>query len=334
MNQRSVYTASSMLNQEFFIINIVFVNVHIIIFNLVQNKGWFYIMKRLSPGITGVLWMVSSSILFSFMAVFVRYANSFYNLSGWKTSEMRFAVCIMIILVLSLSKKYPLKFVNCSWLASRGIFGGAAVCIFFYTINKIGMAKATVLTFTYPLWAAVLSPLLFKKPVSIGIWIAIIAASIGLYLIVIPPEGIDSISLMDLLALFAGLLSGWAILSIKKLHETDSSRAILFSQCLFGLMFAIVPSAKEGYSFPAGAWGMLVLIGVVAAAAQLQMTHAYKFVGAAEGSLISILNPVLNVFLGVIFFKEPLTLRMFFGCAIVFACCVYAAIPGGYEREC
>ncbi len=278
--------------------------------------------------------MVSSSILFSFMAVFVRYANSHYSLSGWKTSEMRFAVCILVILGLSLSRKYPLKFVNYSWLASRGIFGGVAVCIFFYAINKIGMAKATVLTFTYPLWAAMLSPLVFRKPVSTGLWIAIIAASIGLYLIVIPPEGIVSISAMDLLALFAGLLSGWAILSIKKLHETDSSRAILFSQCLFGLMFAIVPSYGEGYSFPPGAWGMLILIGIVAAVAQLQMTHAYKFVGAAEGSLISILNPVLNVFLGVIFFKETLTLRMFIGCAIVFACCIYAAIPGEYESEC
>ena len=290
--------------------------------------------KRLSPELTGALWMVSSSILFSFMAVFVRYANSRYSLSGWKTSEIRFAVCILVILGLSLSKKYPLKFVNYSWLASRGFFGGVAVCIFFYAINKIGMARATVLTFTYPIWAAMLSPLVFKKPVSLGLWIAIITAIIGLYLIVIPPEGIVSISAIDILALFAGLLSGWAILSIKKLHETDSSRAILFSQCLFGLMFAIVPSYKEGYSFPIEAWAILILIGVIAAVAQLQMTHAYKFVGATEGSLISILNPVLNVFLGVIIFKEPLTLRASFGCAIVLTCCLYAAIPGRYEREC
>jgi drug/metabolite transporter (DMT)-like permease len=290
--------------------------------------------KRLSPEISGAVWMISSSILFSIMAVFVRYANSQYSLSGWKTSEIRFAVCILVIFCLSLSKKYPLRFVNYSWLASRGIFGGVAVCIFFYAINKIGMAKATVLTFTYPIWAAMLSPLIFKKPVSMGLWIAIITAFIGLYLIVIPSEGILSISAMDLLALFAGLLSGWAILSIKKLHETDSSRAILFSQCLFGLMFAIVPSYSEGYSFPVEAWAILILIGIIAAVAQLQMTHAYKFVGAIEGSLISILNPVLNVFLGVIFFKEPLTIRASLGCAIVLICCLYAAIPGKYEMEC
>lgn len=290
--------------------------------------------KRLSSEAKGILWMVSSSILFSIMAVLVRYANSSYYLSGWKTSEIRFTVCIILISALAFSRKYPLRFVNRSWLASRGIFGGAAVCIFFFSINKIGMAKATVLTFTYPLWAAALSPLVFKKPVSKGLWIAIITAFVGLCLIVIPRGGITSVSAMDMLALFGGLLSGWAILSIKKLHETDSSRAILFSQCFFGLMFAIVPSFREGYSFPAGAWAVLVLIGLVAAAAQLQMTHAYKYVGAAEGSLISILNPVLNVFLGVVFFKEPLTLRVVTGCVIVMICCLYAAVPGRYEMEC
>lgn len=277
--------------------------------------------------------MVSSSILFSIMAACVRYANTQYGLSGWKTSEIRFAVCIIIILALTLSKKYPLRFVNYSWLASRGIFGGIAVCIFFYSINKIGMAKATVLTFTYPIWAALLSPLIFNKTTSKGLWLAIIAAIIGLYLIVIPSNGFMSISPWDLLALFAGLLSGWAILSIKKLHETDSSRAILFSQCIFGLAFAFFPASREGYSFSHQAWIILVAIGVLAATAQLQMTHAYKFVGAVQGSLISILNPVMNVFWGIALFNEPLTKRTLIGCTIVIACCIYAAIPQKIELE-
>lgn len=278
--------------------------------------------------------MVSSSILFSVMAVCVRYANSQYELSGWKTSEMRFAVGIVVILLLSISKKYPLRFFNLSWLASRGIFGGIAVCIFFFSINKIGMAKATVLTFTYPVWAALLSPFIFDKPISKGMWVAVIAALIGLYMIVIPSGGIESISAWDLLALFAGLLSGWAILSIKKLHETDSSRAILFSQCFFGLIFAFIPASREGYTFSALSWVILLIIGLLAVTAQLQMTHAYKFVGAVEGSLISILNPVINVFLGVLLFKEPLTLRIILGCIIVMTSCLYAAIPEKYETEC
>jgi len=289
--------------------------------------------NRISSAATGAMWMISSSVLFSIMAVCVKYANTNYYLSGWKTSEMRFAICILIILLLSLSRKFPLRFVNYTWLASRGIFGGIAVCIFFYSINKIGMAKATVLTFTYPIWAALLSPLIFKKPISKGLWIAVITAFAGLYLIVIPSTGIQSISIWDMLALFAGILSGWAILSIKKLHETDSSRAILFSQCVFGFAFAFVPSVHEGYSFSAGAWAILISVGVLAATAQLQMTHAYKFVGAVEGSLISVLNPVLNVILGMILFKEPVNLRNFIGCILVIACCIYAAIPERIELE-
>jgi len=70
----------------------------------------------------------------------------------------------------------------------------------------------------------------------------------------------------------------------------------------------------------------LLTIGLLATIAQLQMTHAYKFVGATEGSLLCMLTPVINVLLGVIFFHEPVTVRMFIGCVIVLSCCTYAAI--------
>ena len=110
----------------------------------------------------------------------------------------------------------------------------------------------------------------------------------GLYLIIVPSQGLGAISWMDLLALFGGLLAGWAILSIKKLHETDTSRAILFSQCFFGLMIVASPAQSGGYSFTMIAWITLFAIGLLATIAQLQMTYAYKFIGATEGSLLCI----------------------------------------------
>ena len=68
-------------------------------------------------------------------------------------------------------------------------------------------------------------------------------------------------------------------------------------------------------------------MGLLAAVAQLQMTYAYKFIGATEGSLLSMLTPAMNVPLGLIFFHEPLTTRSLIGCIIVLVSCAYAAIP-------
>ena len=71
----------------------------------------------------------------------------------------------------------------------------------------------------------------------------------------------------------------------------------------------------------------MLAVGLLAAVAQLQMTHAYKFIGATEGSLLSMLTPVLNVALGLFFFHEPVTTRSLVGCVIVLAGCAYAAVP-------
>jgi len=283
-------------------------------------------MKALSPALQGALWMISSAIFFSLMSVLVRIAAETQGISSWKTAELRFFISMVLVVALSFWLRDPLRFVNRPWLISRGLFGGAAATIFFYSITQIGIAKATIFTYTYPIWAGLLAPFLLKDRIKIGVWAAVSVAFGGLYLIIVPSEGLGAISWMDLLALSGGLLSGWAILSIKKLHETDTSRAILFSQCFFGLIIVEAPALPQGYSFTPIVWITLLAIGLLATIAQLQMTHAYKFIGATEGSLLCMLTPVINVLMGMVFFHEPVTLRALFGCAIVLSSCSYAAV--------
>jgi drug/metabolite transporter (DMT)-like permease len=282
--------------------------------------------KPLSKALQGVLWMVSSAIFFSLMSVLVRFAAETQGISSWKTAEFRFLISLVLVLVISAWLHDPLSFVNRPWLVSRGLFGGAAASIYFYSITQIGIAKATILTYTYPIWAGLLAPFLLKDCINTGVWAAIAAAFSGLYLIIVPSEGLGAISWMDLLALSGGLISGWAVLSIKKLHETDTSRAILFSQCFFGLIIVAAPAQPDGYAFPMTVWIILLAIGLLATVAQLQMTHAYKFIGATEGSLLCMLTPVINVIFGMIFFHETITMRSLAGCFIVLVSCAYAAI--------
>ena len=282
--------------------------------------------KPLSPALQGALWMISSAVVFSLMSVLVRIAAETQGVSAWKTAEFRFFISMVLVVALSFWLRDPLRFVNRPWLVSRGLFGGAAASIFFYSITQIGIAKATIFTYTYPIWAGLLAPFLLKDRIKIGVWAAVSIAFGGLYLIIVPSAGLGAVSWMDLLALSGGLLSGWAILSIKKLHETDTSRAILFSQCFFGLIIVEAPALPQGYSFTPIAWGTLIAIGLLATIAQLQMTHAYKFIDATEGSLLCMLTPVINVLLGMIFFHEPVTLRALSGCVIVLSSCTYAAV--------
>ena len=95
--------------------------------------------------LSGVLWTIASTVMFSLMAVFARLAHDVAGLDAWKTVEIRCLFSMAAVLVLSALTRRPLRFVNRSWLVSRGLFGAMAVVLFFFAINIIGMAKATIL---------------------------------------------------------------------------------------------------------------------------------------------------------------------------------------------
>jgi drug/metabolite transporter (DMT)-like permease len=277
--------------------------------------------------LSGVLWTIASTVMFSLMALFARLAHDLAGLDAWKTSEIRFLFSMAAMLVLSWVTRRPLRFVNRSWLVSRGFFGAVAVVLFFFGITKIGVAKATILVYTCPMWAGMLSPWLLGDRIGKGLWAAVLVVFAGLYLIIVPEGGFSGVSWFDLLALSGGLLSGIAVLSVKKLRETDSTRAILFSQAFFGWLIAGVPAAREGYAISATGWALLIALSIFAVAGQMQMTYAYKHVGGTEGALLGTLTPVFNVFIGMFMFNEKVGLRGLIGCAIVLAGCIYAALP-------
>ncbi|MEN6474747.1 MAG: EamA family transporter [Syntrophaceae bacterium] len=126
-------------------------------------------IRRPSDTLHGILWMISSTGIFSLMAVLVRIANQAFGVNAWQTSPFRFIISIAVVLVISAWLRDPLKFVNLPWLFIRGFFSNTAACIYFYSITRIGRAKAAILTYSYPPWAGLFAPLLLKNRISPGV---------------------------------------------------------------------------------------------------------------------------------------------------------------------
>ena len=236
----------------------------------------------------------------------------------------RFVVGIAVILGLALMGFTRLRAVNRWWLILRGIIGASSVYFFFRGITMLGLGKGTVLNYTYPIFAALLAPLVVKEKLTWDVLAAALVSFIGIWLVV-NPGSLASIGIEDLLALLGGVLSGVAVVAIKKLRETDSPYIIYLAQCVFGLLVVGWPTATSSFNFAAKEWLILLALGIFATGAQLAMTWAYKHVRATEGSLLAFLVPVLNVILGVIIFGEAMHVSTVVGSVIVLACCGYVA---------
>ena len=281
-----------------------------------------------SAAFHGMLVMALSSVIFSLMSLLVPLAS---RASTYIVASSRFVIGGIAIIVLGLFGILRLKAVNWKWLVIRGLFGSVSVYLYYRGIVNLGLGLGTILNYTYPVFAAVLAPIILKEKLSPDVIIAVAASFIGIYMVVNPfgagaAGGILTVSVERLIGLLGGFLAAVAVVAIRKLRQTDSSSVIYLAQCAFGVLVIGWQTAKSSWSFPAWIWLILLAIGVTATVAQLMMTYAYKHVPATQGSILAFLVPVLNVILGVVVFHETMQPLALAGSLIVLACCIYVAL--------
>ena len=265
--------------------------------------------------------MAGSAVLFSLMSFLIPLTH---GVSAFIIVSARFVVGILVIVCAAVVTRTPLKAVNKWWLVARGVIGASSVYLLFRGIMNLGLGQGTILNYTYPIFAALLAPVMIGEKLTWDVLASGLLSFVGIWLVV-SPGPISSINTETLLALLGGVLSGIAVVAIKKLRETETPSIIYLAQCVFGLLVVGWPTATSSFAFGALQWLILLALGIVATAAQLTMTWAYKHVPATEGSLLAFLTPVLNVLLGVLVFGEQMRPMMLVGSALVLACCGYIA---------
>ena len=270
----------------------------------------------------GVLVMVASCIAFSVMSGLIRYAS---NIDSFKAVLFRFAIGFTLLGTAALFRKIKLKFVNSKMLFARGLFGGIAVFLFFLSIKKIGMAKGTVINYSYPIFATAISAVFLKEKISLASWGMIGVCFLGIFLIVTGggQGALSNFSIFDILAIVGALASGIAVVYVKKLHDTDSSYAIFMAQCIIGFWLVVIPANLMPCSIGLSGGILLLGIGITAAIGQLLMTYGYKYLPVSTGSLLSMLVPVFNIPMGILLFNEKISAHMLIGSLLVLISCVY-----------
>ena len=277
----------------------------------------------------GMLVMAASSILFSAMSLLVPFTRS---INTSIVTAVRFATGIVVIGGLGLFRLIPLSPVNKPWLVGRGVFGAASVYLMYFAMIKLGLGMGTILSYTYPVFAALLAPLIIREKVHADVFVAVAVSFVGIWLVVNPMGAAGAraagffISPYQLLALLGGLLSAVAIVAIRKLQATDSPYMIYLAQCVFGMVVIGYPTATSPFGFALPLWLVLAGIGILATAAQLLMTTAYRDVPATEGSLLAFLVPVVNTVLGILVFGEGMQPLTIIGALVVLAACAYVAL--------
>jgi drug/metabolite transporter (DMT)-like permease len=270
---------------------------------------------------SGIVAMLLSAVFFTLMGAFIR---GLPDINSYVLVMARFIIGSLVCVGLFLVGLDRPRWTNWPWLVARGAVGSVAVVLLYWGIQNVGLGKATVIMYTYPMFGAMMGVPLLGERLRPGHWGAVAVALLGVTLLfgvrdfhVTPGDG---------LVLFAAMCSGFAVVAIARCRETDSSTNIFWSQSLFGIAAAAWPVARH-WALPAPAqFGLILAVGILAAAGQLFMTYAYKHTGAANGSLLSLVTPVLTGVIAVLYFREPCTWGFVAGTALILTACSYMAL--------
>lgn len=276
----------------------------------------------------GLLLILISDVLFGLLPITVKWANQL----GYAASQVaffRFAIALAGIAVLAAMGWQKLKPVHHQALFWRGFFGGLTVVLYFITLQLTTAAKATLLNYTFSIWANVFDVLVFKRKPPRGFTLSILLAFAGAWLVL--DVHWNGFVWGDLCGVLSGMMGGAAVLAIKEARRKDNALTTFCSFSLFGFITAglmLVLGPHLGMAHMSGwtpldgkGWLVLLIMGLLAMIAQLFYTHGYGFTRLADGALLSLLVPVLAGLFAVLFLKETLAPHFILGTVMILTGC-------------
>ncbi len=283
-----------------------------------------------SEKLKGTALMVTACAFFGAMASLVKLIT---HIDAFKMGLWRFVIGMGLLGAAALFGMIPLKFHNWRLLFVRGLLGGMGIVIAYFVIIKLGMSKGVVLVSTYPIFAFILSIILLKEKPNAVSALLITVAFAGICLVIAGNNNgtaiFKSFGFYEILAVSGGVLGGLVVVTIRKLHETDSSYAIYFSQCAVGFWIAVFP-ADTGTSQITFSDGLiLALIGITATIGQLLMTQSYKYLPVRTGATLAMLEPVFCYIAGVALFGELLSTNSVIRTLLIIGSCVAVLLYEG-----
>jgi drug/metabolite transporter (DMT)-like permease len=269
--------------------------------------------------------MLLSVVALSVMQALVRYLGP--SVSSWAKTFYRCVFTIVLLLGWMLVRGEKIRFNSWPLLIMRGLCGAISITLFFWTIDLIGLLNATLYLYVHPVFAIIISALLFKERFSLWILFPLGAALVGLYLIVNP--SFQGFTLGHWTGLATALLGGFARAALRQLRKTDSPGNVVilfmgFAVVLSGVGVALFPDQSWRFT-PAASlsattiWTLLAAIAVLSTAAHIMVTVAFRRLSTATASIMTMLNLPLTALIAVLYFHEPLTDQMMVGGLLITA---------------
>jgi len=274
-----------------------------------------------------VLLKLTSALMFSVMAAFVRYVSDVTPLGEVVFCRSFFAIIpVMVIYALRGELAAAFRTARPFGHLTRGMISVAGMFFNFAALARLPIVDVTTITFASPLITVALSAWILKERVRIYRWSAVCVGFVGVVVMLWPHLDVArytsanaAATLGALFALISAFTNAGSVVQTRRLTDTETTSSIVLYFSLFcalgGLLTLpfgwIVPSLPQ--------LGALIGLGVFGGLSHILLTESYRYAPASLVAPLDYTALLWAFIIGYWFFGELPSTTVYVGSTIVAA---------------
>jgi drug/metabolite transporter (DMT)-like permease len=257
-------------------------------------------------GASGVVVIAVSAVFFAALAIVTRLLAG--RVPAAQVSALRFAVGLVGVAGLFAARRRGPNLGRRGLLLMRGLFGGGAVLTYFFAIEQLGAAPATVLNYSSPIFATLFAYMFLRERPPLTQRAGLIAATVGAGVVAFS-TGQQGHVVSAAAGLTAGVVSavlgGAAMTVMKKVRDDTDSLTVFMSFCGVGLVMSLPVAAPTWVPLTVETATLCVIVGVLGLLGQVLFTWGMGHTTATVGSATTQLVPAIAWSIAIGWLHEP-----------------------------
>lgn len=281
--------------------------------------------------IKGYVMVIVSAFLFGCMPLITRYIYAEgINRESVVLLRNLLALPLLALLTRRQSKSFSIPIKAMPAIVAIALMGCCVTPLLLYgSYQHIATGTATVFHFVYPAVVVLIGLVFLHKKINIGTLLAVLLCVGGLCLFYDPSEQLDWNGCV--LALASGVTYAIyvVLLSVFRYNEVSGFKLSFYISVVCSVTMLVVCLIAGRLTLPTSAagWLLCVLLAMVINVGAVVMFQRGTFlIGGERASVLSTVEPLTGVLMGIIFFQEKTTLGTGIGSVLVICACILIAI--------
>lgn len=265
----------------------------------------------------GIFWMIGATVLLAVAAAIAKWQAEFYPIGEVMFIRSLSGLVACAVLILPISGLAVFATQRPGAHIARGLSQSISQTLTVLAVSLMPLAGAVAISFSAPLWAALLSILWLKERAGPVRWMVLLTGFSGVVIVTNP--GVDAFQIGALFALGNAIMYGSVTVAVRGMTKTESPNTLLMWQMM---TMAVCHSLLLvfGFRWPTAFDATMMAAGGIAnAAAQYAWTRALLLAPASAVSPFYYLMLVWAMAIGFVFWGDVPTTALVIGSGVVIA---------------